>query len=153
MDVITEIPSGWAPAKMSIDGFGHSWRPVLPTAPTLTSSTLPIPYEAYGQSKWVLIACKSNHTGTCAANTIQLAVRATVQFDKSIERLPIIQGVARNKRAAKQFRDSKRAAAEEEEEEKVMVVEEESESSEDEEEDDFEDDGEEEEEEEEEETE
>ena len=129
MDVITDVPKGWLPARMSIDGFGHSWRPVIPQAPT-SSSSLPIPYDAYGSCKWILLACSSTHTGTCAANTVLLATKATAQFDKSIERLPIIQGVSRNKRAAKLFRDSKRAVVEEEEEEeeKPMAVEEESES-------------------------
>ena len=128
MDVITEVPHGWVPARMAIEGFGHSWRPVL--APTLAASSLPIPYDAYGQCKWMLVSCTSNHTGTCATNTIQLATKAAALFDKSIELLPIIQGVARNKKAAKQFRDSKRAVVEEEEEEEkqVMAVEEESES-------------------------
>ena len=125
MDVITDVPDGWVSARMSIDGFGHSWRPVLPVQPTSSTSTLPIPYDAYGTCKWVLIACSSRHAGTCAAATVQLAAKATTLFDKSIERLPVIQGVARNKRAAKEFRDMKRAAAaeEEEEEKQVMAVE------------------------------
>jgi hypothetical protein len=128
MDVITDVPKGWLPARMSIDGFGHSWRPVIPQTPTSSTSPLPIPYDAYGSCKWILLACSSTHTGTCAANTVLLAAKATAQFDKSIERLPIIQGVSRNKRAAKLFRDSKRAPVEEEEEEEKQVVEEESDS-------------------------
>ena len=155
MDVITDVPDGWVSARMTIDGFGHSWRPVLSLQPTPSTSTLPIPYDAYGGTcKWMLVDCSSRHAGTCAAATVQLAAKATTLFDKSIERLPIIQGVARNKRAAKEFRDMKRAAAaeEEEEEKQVMAVEpdesSESESSDAEEEDEEEDEEEEEEEEE-----
>ena len=101
MDVIAHLPTGWIPARMSVDAYGHSWRAILPAHPVTSTCSLPIPYDAYGPCKWMLLACSSTHTGTCAENTVQLAAKATTRFDKSIERLPLIQGVARNKRAAK----------------------------------------------------
>ena len=118
LPMITSIPKTHTPTGILLNAFKHSWEPVVSLNPEYTKSTLPPPFEAFGEDTfWKLHSCEIKHEGNCYDFTLLQAKGAHEKNGRILKQFNVLFGVTRNKKFAAELRALKKIEKEEEEKE------------------------------------
>ena len=119
LKVITSIPKGFTASDDVVDAFDHIWRPVVDSSAQYTKNSLPPPFEAFGNSSWILVECRVPKCSGCPEYTIEKANAYQKSKQTILKKSQTLFGGVRNRKHATLYRTKRLQLKKEEEEEEM----------------------------------